>query len=63
MGDDGSMDKLKGKAKEMLGKVTGDERKEAEGKTDQAKGGVKDAMDSAKERMEGVRDSLKRDDS
>ncbi|RDG35266.1 CsbD family protein [Streptomyces corynorhini] len=48
------MDKAKGKAKEMTGKVTGDRRKEAEGKTDQAKGKAKDAMDRAK----GTKDSM-----
>lgn len=31
-----SMDELKGKAKESLGKVTDDKKKQTEGKTDQA---------------------------
>ncbi|MFE4721051.1 CsbD family protein, partial [Streptomyces sp. NPDC056728] len=35
------MDKVKGKAKEMTGKVTGDRRKEASGRADQAKGEAK----------------------
>lgn len=56
-----AMDKIKGKAKEMTGKVTGDQRKEAEGKTDQAKGDAKDAVGNAKDRAQGVADSLKRD--
>ncbi|MGW5885430.1 CsbD family protein [Streptomyces koyangensis] len=38
-----AMDKMKGKAKEAVGKVTGDRRAESEGKTDQAKGDAKDA--------------------
>ncbi|MFG2648241.1 CsbD family protein [Streptomyces sp. NPDC048436] len=58
---EGGMDKLKGKAKEMAGKATGDERKKAEGRTDQAKGGMKDTMGDARERVEGARDSMKRD--
>lgn len=58
MSDDGALDKLKGKAKEVAGKATGDKRQEAEGKTDQAKGAAKQAVDDARERAEGVRDSL-----
>ena len=34
----GTMDKIKGGIKEGVGKATGDERTEAEGKTDRAKG-------------------------
>ncbi|MFI7327877.1 CsbD family protein [Streptomyces rubiginosohelvolus] len=59
---DGAMDKLKGKGKEAVGKLTGDRRKEAEGKADQTKGGVKDATDGLGERAKGVKDSLARDD-
>ncbi|MFD6202573.1 CsbD family protein [Streptomyces rubiginosohelvolus] len=59
---DGAMDKLKGKGKEAVGKLTGDRRREAEGKADQAKGGVKDAADGLGERAKGVKDSLGRDD-
>ncbi|MCX5384302.1 CsbD family protein [Streptomyces sp. NBC_00083] len=57
MGESG-MDKVKGKAKEMAGKATGNDRMKSEGKTDQAKGKAKDAMDGAKERAKGVGDSL-----
>ncbi|MFD7664317.1 CsbD family protein [Streptomyces sp. NPDC059788] len=60
MGDDRSaMDKAKGKAKEMAGKATGDDRLKGEGRTDQAKGKAKDAMDEAKGNVQGMRDSLK----
>ncbi|MFF8833121.1 CsbD family protein [Streptomyces sp. NPDC015131] len=53
----------KGKAKETLGKVTGDDRRETEGKTDQAKAKMRDAADEARERAKGVGDSLRdRDD-
>ena len=57
MTDKNAMDKLKGKAKEATGKLTGDRRKEAEAK---AKAG--DAMDGARDRAKGVKDSLTDDD-
>ncbi|WP_449336860.1 CsbD family protein [Streptomyces griseus] len=56
------MDKLKGKGKEAVGKLTGDHRKEAEGKADQAKGQAKDAVDEAGDRAKGIKDSLSGDD-
>ncbi|GAA1294934.1 hypothetical protein GCM10009647_006460 [Streptomyces sanglieri] len=62
MVDEGAKDKLKGKAKEAMGKMTGDRRKEAEGKMDQAKGRAKDAMGDAEERAEGMKDSQRRDE-
>ena len=55
----GTMDKVKGSIKEGVGKATGDERIEAEGKADQVKGHVKDAAHDVKEGAKGVRDSLK----
>ncbi|MFJ1750631.1 CsbD family protein [Streptomyces sp. NPDC088116] len=58
MDDNSAMDKMKGKAKEAVGKLTGDKRKETEGKTDQAKGGAKGAMGDAKDRAQGMKDSL-----
>ena len=42
-------DELKGKAKEALGKGTGNEQWEAEGKADQAKGNVKQAGEKLKD--------------
>jgi uncharacterized protein YjbJ (UPF0337 family) len=62
MVDEGAKDKIKGKAKEAMGKMTGDRRKEAEGKTDQAKGRAKGAMSDAAKRAEGMKDSLRRDE-
>ncbi|NEE16515.1 CsbD family protein, partial [Streptomyces sp. SID7499] len=47
------MDKLKGKGKEAVGKLTGDRRKESEGKADQLKGRAKDAVDEAGDRAKG----------
>jgi uncharacterized protein YjbJ (UPF0337 family) len=54
----GTSDKVKGAMKEVAGKVTGDRRTEAEGKTDQAKGDAKQAGHDLKESAKGVRDSL-----
>jgi uncharacterized protein YjbJ (UPF0337 family) len=42
-------DKLKGKAKEAAGKVTGNERLQAEGKGDQVKGDAKQAVEKIKD--------------
>jgi uncharacterized protein YjbJ (UPF0337 family) len=58
----GTADKVKGTIKEGVGKVTGDRRTEAEGKTDRAKGEVKDAARDAKESVRGVGDSLRDSD-
>lgn len=62
MSDESAMDKIKGKAKELLGKAKGDRRMESEGHTDQAKGKVKDTAEGAKGRAEGVKDSLRKPD-
>ncbi|MGB3482564.1 MAG: CsbD family protein [Mycobacterium sp.] len=43
------IDDLGGKAKEGLGKVTGDKSTENEGKLDQAKAGLKDAGEKIKD--------------
>jgi uncharacterized protein YjbJ (UPF0337 family) len=44
-----NLDDMKGKLKEAEGKLTGDETREAEGKGDQAKAGLEDAWDKAKD--------------
>jgi len=44
-------DKLKGKAKEAAGKVTGNERLQAEGKGDQVKGDAKQAVEKIKDTL------------
>ncbi|MEN8654311.1 CsbD family protein [Streptomyces sp. 21So2-11] len=62
MTDESAKDKFKGKGKEAMGKMTGDRRQEAEGKTDQAKGKAKDAVSGLRERAEGMKDSMRRDD-
>ncbi|WP_081709994.1 CsbD family protein [Arthrobacter sp. 35W] len=47
-------DKLKGTVKEAAGKLTDNDKLEAEGKADQAKGKLKDAV-------EDVKDAFKKD--
>ena len=59
----GTVDKIKGNVKEAVGKVTGDRRTEAEGKSDQVKGDIKNATDNVSESAKGVRDSLTKDRS
>ncbi|MFJ3881596.1 CsbD family protein [Streptomyces sp. NPDC090077] len=55
MADRGAMDKAKGKAKEAVGKVTGNDRLTAEGKIDQVKGEAKEAKEDAKDALRGKR--------
>ncbi|MDT7951854.1 MAG: CsbD family protein [Acetobacteraceae bacterium] len=52
---EGAWDKAKGNVKEGLGKVTGDEKMEAEGKADQVKGSAKSTVGGAKD---AARDAL-----
>ena len=47
----GTTDKVKGAVKEGAGKLTGDKRTEAEGKTDRAKGEVKGAARTPRARQ------------
>ncbi|MFJ3096213.1 CsbD family protein [Streptomyces hydrogenans] len=54
------VERAKARAKELAGRFTGDERLEAEGRTDQAKAKVRGAVRSLRERARGVRDSLHR---
>ena len=44
-----SIEDVEGKAKEALGRVTGDHSTEREGKTDQAKSDLKDAGEKVKD--------------
>jgi uncharacterized protein YjbJ (UPF0337 family) len=44
-----AVEDLEGKAKEALGRVTGDHSTEREGKTDQAKSDLKDAGEKVKD--------------
>ncbi|MFB6619341.1 CsbD family protein [Streptomyces sp. NPDC085524] len=60
MADKGKMDQAKGKAKEAVGKVTGNDRMKAEGKMDEAKGKAKEAMSEAEKRARSMKDDLQR---
>jgi len=51
----GTADKIKGSVKEGVGKLTGDEEKEAEGKAQKNKGKVQNKVGEAKDK---VRDKL-----
>ncbi len=46
---DGKTDEVKGKVKETVGEVTGDEELETQGKGDQTKGNVKQAGEKLKD--------------
>lgn len=50
---DGAAKTLGGKAKEAAGKITGDEKLKAEGKTDQAVGKAQNAVGGAKDALRG----------
>lgn len=54
-------DKLGGKAKEGLGKVTGDKETESKGKAEQAKAGAKDKLQEARDSVKGAIDGLRGD--
>ena len=50
---DGSAKNLGGKIKEGLGRATGDSKTEAEGKADQVKGKVQNAVGGVKDALKG----------
>jgi CsbD-like. len=50
-----------GKAKEGLGRVTGDEEMTAEGKADQGKSKMKQAGEKVKDAAKGAKDAIKGD--
>lgn len=49
----GSAEQLKGKVREIAGKVTGDSKTEAEGKADQVKGKVQNTIGGIKDAIRG----------
>jgi uncharacterized protein YjbJ (UPF0337 family) len=53
---------LGGKAKEGVGKVTGNERLEREGETDQAKTTAKEGARKVKDSLAGMKDSVTKDE-
>ena len=56
-------DDIKGKLKETGGELTGDERLANEGRADQVKGKVKDAVGDLKDAAGNVRDAATRDET
>ncbi len=54
----GSVDKLKGSAKQKWGKVTGDVSKETEGTFDKAKGEIKDKYSALKNREADLEEDI-----
>lgn len=52
-------DELKGKAKAVVGIVTGNEELESEGKADRRSGEVKEKVEHAKDKIEDVIDEAK----
>jgi uncharacterized protein YjbJ (UPF0337 family) len=50
----GAADKAKGTIKEVIGKVTGDQKLKAEGAADKAKGAAKSAAGGAKDTIRDV---------
>ena len=55
---DKNVDKAKGRAKEAAGALTGDRHLKNEGRVDQAKRSVKDAVDSVAQTLTGLVDSV-----
>jgi len=54
MPDDGTMDDAKGRSKEALGDLTGDQDLKDEGKVDRASGKVKDIVGGVAEKAKGL---------
>ncbi len=50
---DGAVEKAKGAAKDIAGKITGDSKLEAEGKAQKAAGTVQNAVGGAKDAVRG----------
>lgn len=59
MSDKGTVDQLKGKAEEVAGTVTGDNKKKAEGLLNQAIGKVKETASDVKEAVEDGVEKIK----
>ncbi|MGW8766329.1 CsbD family protein [Streptomyces sp. NPDC055815] len=63
MDKNSAMGMAKARFKAIAGKLTGDERLEAEGRTDQAKVKIRQKMQDIRHRAEGIKDSFKHDRS
>lgn len=56
----GMLDKAKGAVKDAIGKVTGNEKLQAEGKADKAEGTAREAAGDVKDAGRNVADAVKR---
>ena len=56
----GSIDDVKGKAKEALGDLTNYDKLKQEGKVDQATGKVKDAVESVSDKAKDAADAVRK---
>ena len=56
---EGTTDKIGGKAREIKGRVTGDESEEAKGKAQQLRGDVKHTAGKARRKTQGKAEELK----
>ncbi|MGX1274541.1 CsbD family protein [Streptomyces phaeoluteigriseus] len=59
----GAMGHAKARAKVIVGKITGSERLEAEGRTDEAKARMRQRVTNIRHRAQGMKDSFRRDRS
>ena len=57
---EGTIDKIKGKAKEVFGKATGDRETEAEGKNDTTKGHAKETKGKVKDTVKSLTELTKK---
>jgi uncharacterized protein YjbJ (UPF0337 family) len=55
----GEQDQVVGKAKELQGKVTGDDERESEGKTQQIAGNVEHGLGKAADKVKGAAEGVK----
>jgi uncharacterized protein YjbJ (UPF0337 family) len=62
---EGKADDMKGRAKEAIGDLTDDDELKREGKADRASGAIKDKVEDAKDwvddKVDDVKDRMKRD--
>ena len=57
---EGTIDEMKGRGKQALGNLTGDDRTKAEGMMDEAKGKAEQALGDLKDKAEDVKDDVER---
>jgi len=58
MAENEKVEEVRGKAKEAVGKVTGDEELQRQGEADQAKSSAREAVDKAKEAVDKATDAF-----